>query len=73
MTPVYDLSLPGERERLQAVFIRREPRERRFLVAMALASKEARQQYLYKVRAKHGEDAAQQLIADLRAYKRGRE
>ena len=70
MTPVYDLSLPGERERLQAVFIRREPRERRLLTALALGSKADRQEYLYKVRAKHGEDAAVQLLADLRAYKR---
>ena len=70
MTPVYDLSIPGERERLNATLIRREPAEMRFLAALAMTSREERQRYLYRVRAKHGEDAAQDLVRRLQEHKR---
>ncbi len=70
MTPVYDLSLPGEKERLNATLIRREPAEMRYLSALALKSREERQKYVHRVRAKHGEEAARDLVRRLKEFKR---
>lgn len=56
-------------QRINAAVIRHEPAERRLLLALAMTP-EARQRYVYRVRAKHGHDAAVQLVEAIRG--RGR-
>lgn len=52
--------------RLNATLVRHTPDQRRELIARAFKTKEARQQYVYRVRARDGEEAALRLVEAIR-------
>ena len=68
--PVYDLDDPESKASLDAQIIRRTPEAARLAFALSLATKADRIAYIRQIRSRHGEAAAQQVIAGLKGVVR---
>lgn len=67
--PVYDLSNADDRAALdQSMISKGTPAETRLKIARQLPDRQARIDYVRRVREKHGDKAARELIGGLKAY-----